>query len=94
MITPTAHRMLDRVRRLLLVAALGLIVCGPLAAQCAMCRESAAYQRHEAVDALKRGILVLGFPPLAIVVGIACLTYRHRGTHGGPDGPVRSTGNE
>jgi hypothetical protein len=45
-----------------------------------MCRESAAYQRQEAIDALKRGILVLAFPPAAIVVGIACLTYRYRGT--------------
>jgi hypothetical protein len=45
-----------------------------------MCRESAAYQRQEAIDALKRGILVLAFPPVAIIVGIGCLTYRYRGT--------------
>jgi hypothetical protein len=45
-----------------------------------MCRESAAYQRQEAIDSLKRGIMILAFPPVAIIVGIACLTYRHRGT--------------
>lgn len=79
--------MLARARRLLLPAILGLILCGPLAAQCAMCRESAAYQRQEAIDSLKRGILVLAFPPVAIIVGIACLTYRHRGTQRDPEAP-------
>jgi hypothetical protein len=79
--------MIDRTRRLLLAAALGLILCGPLAAQCAMCRESASYQRQEAIDSLTRGILVLAAPPIAIVVGIACVTYRYRGTPVEPDNP-------
>jgi hypothetical protein len=82
-------RVTDIARRWLLAATLGLILAGPLAAQCAMCRESAAYQRQEAIDSLRRGILVLAFPPLAIIVGIACLTYRYRGTpHGADDRPV------
>jgi heme/copper-type cytochrome/quinol oxidase subunit 2 len=85
MTTPITDRIVDRTRRLLLAAAIGLIVCGPLAAQCAMCRESAGYQRQEAIDSLKRGILVLAIPPAAIVVGIACLTYRCRGTPADPD---------
>ena len=79
--------MLGRTRRLLLAAALGLILCGPLAAQCAMCRESAAYQRQEAIDSLRRGILVLAIPPAAIIVGIACLTYRYRGNPPGREDP-------
>lgn len=81
------HRLLHCVRRLVQAATLGLILCGPLAAQCAMCRESASYQRQEAIDALQRGILVLAFPPAAIIVGIACLTYRYRGTRRDPDDP-------
>lgn len=84
---PTTRQMLNSARRILLAATLGLILCGPLAAQCAMCRESASYQRQEAIDALTQGILVLAFPPVAIVVGIACLTYRYRGTRLDPDDP-------
>jgi hypothetical protein len=80
-----ANRTLQRARRWLVAAALGLALCGPLAAQCAMCRESAAFQRQEALDALKAGILVLAFPPVAIIVGIACLTYRYRGTRDAED---------
>jgi hypothetical protein len=71
---------MDRARRWVLAGTLGLILCGPLAAQCAMCRESAAFQRQEAIAALERGILVLAIPPAAIILGIACLTYRYRGT--------------
>lgn len=94
MSTPYVHRRMDRARRLLLAAALGLILCGPLAAQCAMCRESAAYQRQEAIDSLTRGILVLAIPPAAIVVGIACVTYRYRGTPVDPDDPRPSIDGE
>jgi hypothetical protein len=71
--------LLDRARRALLTAVLGLILCAPLGAQCAMCRESAAYQREGAINALRRGIIVLAIPPAAIMLGLACLTYRYRG---------------
>jgi hypothetical protein len=80
MMSPQALRATDWVRRGLLTVAVGLILCGPLAAQCAMCREAASYQRQEAINALKRGIIVLAIPPAGIIVGIACLTYRYRGT--------------
>jgi hypothetical protein len=80
MSTRTTFGWMERCRRLLLAAAIGLVLCGPLAAQCAMCRETASYQRQTAIDSLNRGILVLAIPPAAIMVGIACLTYRYRGT--------------
>jgi hypothetical protein len=64
---------------LLLAAVLGLILGAPLGAQCAMCRESAGFQRDEAINALQRGIIVLAIPPTAIIIGLACLTYRYRG---------------
>jgi hypothetical protein len=79
MLKPGTRRWIEGARQLLLAGAMGFLLCGPLAAQCAMCRESAAYQRQEAINALERGILVLAIPPTAIVVGIACLTYRYRG---------------
>jgi hypothetical protein len=49
-----------------------------------MCREAASYQRQEAIEALKRGIIVLAIPPAAIILGMVCLTYRYRGA---PDAP-------
>jgi hypothetical protein len=79
MLASKARALIARGRGLLLAAVVGLIVCGPLAAQCAMCRQSAAYQRQEAIDALKRGIIVLAIPPSAIILGMVCLTYRYRG---------------
>lgn len=79
MFASNAGALVDRSRRLLLAAVLGLIVCAPLAAQCAMCRAAAAYQRQEAINALQRGIIVLAIPPVAIIAGIVCLTYRYRG---------------
>ena len=62
----------------LLLGALALMLSGPLAAQCVMCRESAKYQRGEALRALNLGIIVLALPPVAIGIGIGWVTYRHR----------------
>ncbi len=41
-----------------------------------MCRETASFQKARAVDALQSGIVLLGLPPLAIIGGIAWMTYR------------------
>jgi hypothetical protein len=43
---------------------------------CSMCRETASFQKARAVDALQSGIVLLGLPPLAIIGGIAWMTYR------------------
>jgi hypothetical protein len=79
MLASKARTLIDRCSRLVLAAAVGLILCAPLAAQCAMCKETASYQRQEAIEALNRGIIVLAIPPASIIVGMVCLTYRYRG---------------
>ncbi len=84
MLASKARTLIERCSRFLLAAAVGLIVCAPLAAQCAMCKETASYQRQEAINALNRGIIVLAIPPASIIVGMICLTYRYRGA---PDDP-------
>ena len=71
-------RLFSRLSALLMLAGLSLALAGPLAAQCVMCRESAKYQREEALLAINRGIIVLAIPPAAIALGIGWVTYRHR----------------
>jgi hypothetical protein len=75
-------RIRARLGRFLLVGILGSVLSAPLWGQCVMCKASAQFQRDETVNAINKGIIVLGIPPLAIVVGIVCLTYRYR------NGPV------
>jgi hypothetical protein len=64
--------------RFLMLGVLGLALSSPLWGQCAMCKESAKYQRAETIQALNRGIIILAIPPLAIGLGIGWVTYRHR----------------
>ena len=64
--------------RLLTLGTLAVALAGPGAGQCVMCRESAKYQRGEALRALNLGIIVLALPPAAIGIGIGWVTYRHR----------------
>ncbi len=64
--------------RFLALGTLAVALAGPVAAQCVMCRESAKYQRGEALRALNLGIIVLALPPAAIGIGIGWVTYRHR----------------
>jgi hypothetical protein len=45
---------------------------------CAMCYNSAAAAKASAIQALKQGILVLLFPPLAMFIGIFALAFRRR----------------
>lgn len=75
-------RIRTRLGRFLLVGTLGSVLSAPLWGQCVMCKASAQYQRGETVNAINKGIIVLGIPPLAIIIGIVCLTYRYR------NGPV------
>ena len=67
-----------RLARLAGLAALGIMLSGPLWAQCQMCKETASFQKAEAIEALNRGIILLAIPPVAIVGGIFWITYRHR----------------
>ena len=64
-------------RAALLAAALTL-AAGPVWAQCQMCKKTASYQKASAIAALNQGIILLAIPPVAIIGGIAWLTYRHR----------------
>ncbi len=48
-----------------------------------MCRETAAYQKDRAVNALKNGIVLLAIPPLVIIGGIGWMTYRRWNESGG-----------
>jgi hypothetical protein len=65
-----------------MLAALSLAFAAPVWAQCAMCREAAGGQKAAAILALNKGIILLGVPPVAIILGIAWLTYKHRRPHG------------
>ena len=64
--------------RLAGLAALGIMFSGSLRAQCQMCKETASFQKAEAIEALNRGIIMLAIPPVAIVGGLFWITYRHR----------------
>jgi membrane protein DedA with SNARE-associated domain len=82
------NRMRARLGRFLLLGILGSVLSAPLWGQCAMCKASAQYQRGETINAINKGIIVLGIPPLAIAVGIVCLTYRYRNGPVSPDPPT------
>ena len=47
---------------------------------CALCVTQAAQGGHRFIDALRSGILVLVFPPMAICVGIIYISWRKRNT--------------
>ncbi len=75
------HRFSMTAKRLSGLLGLGVLVlalAGPLWGQCVMCRESAKYQRAEAIESLNRGIIILAVPPAAIMLGIGWVTYRAR----------------
>jgi hypothetical protein len=59
-------------KRLLLIGA----CCLPLSAQCVMCFRTAHAQNSARSKVMNAGILVLGAPPLAILVGFAVLIKR------------------
>jgi len=45
---------------------------------CALCVTQAAQGGHRLIDALRSGILVLVFPPMAISIGIIYISWRKR----------------
>ena len=51
---------------------------GLYAQSCALCYQAAANSGANFIEALKRGILILLFPPLLIGSGIAIAAYRKR----------------
>lgn len=51
---------------------------GRLAAQCAMCYQTAAASGAKGIHALNLGILALLIPLASIIGGITAVTYRHR----------------
>lgn len=74
-----------RLLALLFAALVALVLTGPLAAQCAMCREAAAAQRKEQAEAFNRAILVLGAPPALVFAGVGIALWRRRGNgHSAP----------
>jgi hypothetical protein len=63
---------------LVLMAAM-LALPSIVAAQgCALCVTQAAQGGHRLIDALRSGILVLVFPPMAISSGIIYISWRKR----------------
>lgn len=70
--------MLHRLLSVLALSALMLAAAAPAAAQCAMCRETASFQRAKAIEALNAGILVLGVPPIALLSGIGFVAFKRR----------------
>lgn len=66
---------------LISVMALGAVLVVPslAAAQgCALCVTQAAQGGHRFIDALRSGILVLMFPPMAISLAIIYISWRKR----------------
>jgi len=62
--------------------ALALLFAMPALPQCQMCRTAAAAQQEKAAKALNAGIVVLGLPPVAILLGLGGLAYRYRNQSG------------
>jgi hypothetical protein len=59
---------------------MGMLTLPPIAAAqgCALCVTQAAQGGHRFIDALRSGILVLVFPPMAISSGIIYVSWRKR----------------
>jgi hypothetical protein len=65
--------------KLLLLLAVLLALGAPAFAQsCALCYTQAASAGARMVQALRSGILVLIFPPMAICLGITVMSYKKR----------------
>ena len=54
----------------------------PMFSQCQMCKTAAAVLQEKSAGALNAGIVVLGIPPAAILIGIGGLAYRYRNRSG------------
>ncbi|MBZ5528807.1 MAG: hypothetical protein LAN71_13015 [Acidobacteriia bacterium] len=62
------------------LALLGLLLAPAMAPaqNCALCYTQAAGAGERVIQALRSGILVLVFPPMAICIGITIAAYRKR----------------
>jgi len=45
---------------------------------CALCYTQAASAGHRIIEALRSGILILIFPPMAICIGLTIIAYKKR----------------
>jgi len=65
---------------LCLMALAAILVMPSLAAAqgCALCVTQAAQGGHRFIDALRSGILVLVFPPMAISIALIYISWRKR----------------
>jgi hypothetical protein len=62
----------------LVIPALFMLSSVAAAQGCALCVTQAAQGGHRFIDALRSGILVLVFPPMAISIGIIYISWRKR----------------
>lgn len=65
-------------RFLLLLAVLSALAVPAFGQGCALCYTQAASAGARMVQALRSGILVLIFPPMAICIGITVMSYKKR----------------
>lgn len=64
-----------------LTAVLSAALCVPslvFAQNCALCYTQAAGSGDRIIQALRSGILILVFPPMAICIGFAIMAYKKR----------------
>jgi hypothetical protein len=73
-----AFQLGSRVRASLMLLAALLSPAALYAQGCAMCYQTAANSGNPTVQALKRGILLMLFPPLVIASGILYMAYQKR----------------
>jgi hypothetical protein len=66
------------IRLLLLLAVLAALAAPAFGQGCALCYTQAASAGARMVQALRSGILVLIFPPMAICIGITVMSYKKR----------------
>jgi ABC-type sulfate transport system permease subunit len=67
-----------RIRVLLLLTLLATLYLPAFGQGCSLCYTQAASGGSRMIQALRSGILVLIFPPMAICIGIAAMSYKKR----------------
>jgi hypothetical protein len=72
------HTKLVLLFSLVALAAILVMPVGAAAQGCALCVTQAAQGGHRFIDALRSGILVLIFPPMAISIAIIYISWRKR----------------
>jgi hypothetical protein len=73
-----AHSILGRYTRLAVLPAALLAPAVLFAQNCALCYTQAAGAGDRLIQALRSGILILVFPPMAICIGFAIMAYKKR----------------